>query len=150
MSEVTSEVMNEKLHLTCPHCGAVNRIPEARLHDAPKCGKCKKVILLSEPVVLTDDNFNAFIENNDIPVIVDFWADWCGPCKMMAPIFSQAAGELSPNVILAKANTDDAHMASLRYSVRSIPTLIKFKNGKEVERQTGAMPLQALKQWASS
>jgi len=142
--------MSDKKHIVCPHCSAVNRIPAARLGDHPKCGKCKQPLFTGHPVELTDQNFAKFISNSDLPVIVDFWAEWCGPCKMMAPAFAEASAQLEPNVILAKLNTEVAQQTAAQFGIRSIPSIIKFKDGKEVARQAGALNAQQIIQWAQS
>jgi len=140
--------MAESKHIVCPHCDSVNRIPADKLSANPKCGRCKQPLFTGHPVELNSANFDKHISRNDIPVIVDFWAEWCGPCKMMAPIFHQAAGELEPGVRLAKVNTEQAQDIAARFNIRSIPTLAVFKNGQEITRQAGAMDLRSLTQWA--
>lgn len=142
--------MSDKKHIVCPHCAAVNRIPSTRLGDKPKCGKCKKSLFTGHPIELTDQNFAKFITNSDLPVVVDFWAEWCGPCKMMAPAFAEASAKLEPNVILAKLNTEVAQQTAAQFGIRSIPSIIMFKNGKEVSRQAGALNTQQIIQWAQS
>lgn len=140
--------MANSKHIVCPRCDAVNRIPADRLGANPKCGKCKSTLFTSSPVELTSKNFSKHVSRNDIPVIVDFWAEWCGPCKMMAPVFKQAAGELEPKLRLAKLDTERAQDIAARFNIRSIPTLAVFKNGREITRQAGAMDLRSLLAWA--
>jgi len=142
--------MSESLHLLCPNCQAVNRVPSTRLTQNPNCGKCHQPIFDGKPLELTTANFYNHISKNDIPVLVDFWAPWCGPCKMMAPAFVQAAGILEPSVRLAKVNTDAEQALGNQYAIRSIPTLALFKEGKEVARQSGAMSAQDIVQWVSA
>lgn len=142
--------MTDKKHIVCPHCSAVNRIPENRLGDQPSCGKCKNKLFTGQPIELNDQNFLKFISKNDIPVLVDFWAEWCGPCKMMAPAFSEASNILEPNIILAKLNTEVAQQSAAMFSIRSIPSLVLFKNGKETARQAGAMSAPQIIQWAQN
>ncbi len=142
--------MSDKKHIVCPHCAAVNRIPSTRLGDKPKCGKCKKSLFTGHPIELTDQSFSKFIAKSDLPVVVDFWAEWCGPCKMMAPAFAEASTKLEPNVILAKLNTEVAQQTAAQFGIRSIPSIIMFKNGKEVSRQAGALNTQQIIQWAQS
>jgi thioredoxin 2 len=142
--------MSESKLIVCPHCVAVNRIPAARMSDAPRCGKCKQSLFTARPVALQSGSFRQHIERNDIPVVVDFWAPWCGPCKMMAPAFEQAAGQLEPRVRLAKLNTEDAQVIATEYSIRSIPTLVLFRNGREVARQPGAMGAADIVRWVQA
>ena len=139
--------MDNQHHVACPHCGAVNRIPAARLNDRPGCGKCKQMLFTGKPIVLTDANFTTHVERSSIPLVVDFWAQWCGPCKMMAPHFDRVAVNLEPGVRLAKLDTDANPATAGRFNIRSIPTLIMFKEGREVARQSGAMDANALTNW---
>lgn len=135
--------MNDSKHIVCPHCNATNRIPVTRLSDVPKCGKCHQTLFAGKPIELTLGNFQKHIITNDIPVVVDFWAPWCGPCKMMAPSFADAASQLESYVRFAKVNTENEQSLGAQYNIRSIPTLAIFRNGKEVSRQAGAMGVQS-------
>ena len=137
--------MSNAKHIVCPACSAVNRIPQEKMGAGPACGKCHKPLFNKRPVTLTSENFHKHINRNDVPVVVDFWAPWCGPCKMMAPAFEQASADLEPRVRLAKLNTEDENSIGAQLNVRSIPTLVVFKNGKEIARQAGAMSAADIK-----
>jgi thioredoxin 2 len=139
--------MSEAIHIVCPRCDAVNRIPAARLGENPRCGKCRSSLFAAHPVELTAVNFQKHISRNDIPVLVDFWAPWCGPCKMMAPQFEQAAAQLEPRVRLAKVNTEAEQALGGQYGIRSIPTLALFHQGREIARQPGAMGAADIVRW---
>lgn len=140
--------MSQSLHIVCPHCDSINRLPSEKLNAGGKCGKCSHALFVGEPVTLTAANFQRYISNNDIPVLVDFWAPWCGPCKMMAPVFAQAAASLEPGMRLAKLNTEQEQQLAAHYQIRSIPTLAVFKQGREIGRTAGAMDLHNLLAWA--
>ncbi len=142
--------MSEKNHLICAHCGAINNVPAERLGDYPVCGKCKKPIMSGTPLELNEAGFNRYVTKSNQPLLVDFWAPWCGPCKMMAPIFMQAAQQLEPQFRLIKVNTELEQNLAGRLRIQSIPTLAIYKNGKEIIRQAGAMPLNDLLVWARS
>ena len=137
------------LHLVCPHCHAINRIPSERLAQHPRCGQCKGALFSGHPVELKDEDFQRHITRNDIPVVVDFWAAWCGPCKMMAPAYAQAAVKLEPRARLAKLNTEHEQGIAGQFNIRNIPTLIIFKGGNEIARQSGAMSAADIIQWVS-
>ncbi len=140
--------MSDTLHIPCPYCDALNRIPQLRLSDAPKCGKCRHLLFAGQPVELTTANFHTQVERSEIPVLIDFWAPWCGPCKTMGPAFSQAARQLEPTLRLAKLNSEAEQQLAGRFVIRSIPTLVLFENGREVARQAGAMRVEDIVRWA--
>jgi thioredoxin 2 len=142
--------MAEALHLVCPHCATTNRIATERLGDGPQCGRCHQALFHAHPLELDDASFAKHLSGNDIPLLVDFWAPWCGPCQMMAPQYAAAAGELEPAVRVAKLNTDAAPGTAGTYNIRSIPTLLLFKGGREIARQPGAMSKADIVRWVRS
>lgn len=139
--------MTELKHIVCPSCAKVNRVATGRLGDSPRCGSCKQPLFTGSPINLKDSTFDRFIAKSDVPVVVDFWAPWCGPCKLMAPAYEQAAAQLEPDVVLAKLDTESAPQVAARFGIQSIPTLVVFRQGREVARQPGAMSLPQIEQW---
>lgn len=138
------------LHVVCSECATVNRVLKARLGDGPKCAKCNKRLFTGTPIFLDEGNFDKQISRNDMPLLVDFWAQWCGPCHMMAPAFQQAAAELEPLVRFGKLDTEKAGSIAARYNIQSIPTIILFANGRETARQSGALSRDQIIQWVKS
>ncbi|RLB70817.1 MAG: thiol reductase thioredoxin [Deltaproteobacteria bacterium] len=138
------------LQIVCPQCGAVNRVPENRLVAHPKCGKCGQLLFSGKPLELSQSTFQKHLQKNDIPLLIDFWAPWCGPCKMMGPAFAEAATQLEPRVRLAKVNTEMEQNLGAQLNIRSIPTMVLFVNGVEKGRQSGAMNSAGIVQWVGS
>jgi thioredoxin 2 len=135
------------VHVACAHCATENRVASRRLGDGPKCGKCDEALLPGRPVALTDATYDAVIARTGLPVIVDYWASWCAPCRAMAPQFEAAARELKGRVLFAKVDTEAAQAVAASAGIRAIPTLALFRNGREVARTSGAMDARSLVQW---
>lgn len=134
------------LHIVCPSCGAKNRVPRERLGESPDCGRCSTPLMQAQAVDLTPEVFDKFIAGTELPVVVDCWAEWCGPCRMMTPQFEKAAAIL-PEVLFVKLDTEAASQQSARYGIRSIPTMLLFLDGQEIARESGAMPAAAIVEW---
>lgn len=134
------------MHIVCPHCFTTNRIAENKSHINATCGKCSQSLHTASPVELTDSSFYKYIEKNDLPVIVDYWASWCGPCQQMLPVFA-TVGSITEDILFAKVNTESQAQLSQAAGIRSLPTLIFFKQGKEIDRISGALSEAQLKQW---
>ena len=141
--------MSDFVHIACPSCLAANRVPAERTAEDPKCGKCGAALLDGAPAELGEDQLEPFVQRTELPVLVDFWAPWCGPCRAMAPHFERAAQSLKDRVRLVKVNTEEAPGLAARYNIRAIPTLVLFKNGTEAKRMSGALDAGALERWAA-
>jgi thioredoxin 2 len=139
----------DPLHVACASCGATNRVPAARVREEPVCGRCGAALLPGEPVALTEANFDTVVGGSELPVVVDFWAPWCGPCRAMAPAFEQAAAQLQGRARLVKVNSDDNPQLAARFGIRSIPTLVRLEGGREVRRTSGALPAGQIVAFAS-
>ncbi|MGO2339508.1 MAG: thioredoxin [Psychrobacter sp.] len=144
-----SEKKMQDYYLVCPHCQATNRVPAVKLDAAPKCGKCGQLLLTGSPHEMNTQTANKIIHKNDVLTIVDFWASWCQPCIIMAPQFKKAASQL-PQVVFAKIQTDKYEQAAAPYNIRSLPTMVAFKHGKEIARQSGALPSDQIVRWVQS
>lgn len=142
--------MNEPLVVVCPHCLAPNRVPSARMSERPTCGKCRQALFTGKPLELGIGKFDIHLNRSELPLLVDFWAPWCGPCQVMAPHFERAAGELEPRVRLAKVNTQVEPTLGQRHNIRSIPTMVLFDRGRELARQSGAMAADDIVRWVRS
>ncbi len=141
--------MAESVHVVCPGCGAVNRLPKARLADGGKCGKCRHRLFDGHPVAMDEAGFRRHVESDELPVLVDFWAPWCGPCRAMAPKFAEAAQRLEPQIRFGKVNTEEAPALASALGIQSIPTLALFRGGREVARISGAMDAARIAQWVA-
>ena len=139
--------MSESIHAVCPHCGKTNRLPAQRAAERPDCGACGQPLFAGKPVAMDDARFDDYLRRTDLPVVVDFWASWCGPCRAMAPQFEQAAKKLAGRVQFLKVDSDANPQSSQRYQIRSIPTLVLFRRGQEVRRTAGAMSAAQIEAW---
>ena len=139
--------MKNDLHLVCPHCQSINRVPAAKLADRPNCGRCQQPLFTGEPIELTTATFSRHVERSDLPLLVDFWAPWCGPCRNFAPIFEDVAEERSGEMRFVKVNTEMERELSARFRIRSIPTIMMFKNGEVIDMLNGAVPKAPFDSW---
>jgi len=135
--------------IACPHCATANRVPDTRLTEDPVCGRCGKALLDGHPVELSDANFDAVTARTELPVVVDFWAPWCGPCRMMAPHFEQAARQLKGRAMFVKVNSDDNPRAASRFAIRSIPTIVMLRGAAEAKRMSGALQAGQIVSWVT-
>lgn len=146
-TEPSDGTQPNSLIIACPLDGSLNRVPRDRLGEAPKCGRCQTPLFQGKPLELTSTNFDQHAQKSDLPLVIDFWASWCGPCQMMAPNFAAAAGQLEPRVRLAKLNTETERAIASRYGIQGIPCMVMVRKGREIARIAGAMPASSIVEW---